>query len=118
MSTETKIKSFIRQFVAMVNGDDAAVVGEKVLRQSISAINTEISALNYKTITLEDAIEEAEETLRCARLNNGRAITSRENYIAELLLSQNLLTKAEEALETHKKTIAFYQKEVKEINKD
>jgi hypothetical protein len=107
MTTSTKVKSFVKQFVATVTGDNADAQAQKVLRQADSALKSQIPSLEGDLIGLEDALETAKEKLALAKINNGKSIEDRSTYIYNLLQSQNNGTSTEEALELHKKKIAF-----------
>jgi len=107
-----KMKSFVKQFVAKIKGDDAEVLAQKALRQADSALKTQIATLNGDTITFEDALEGAKEAQANARINNGNPISDRDAYVENLLDAKNDVTDAEEALTCHKAKIAFLQGEL------
>ena len=106
-----KTKSFVKEIVALLKGDDAEATGQKVLRQADSAFKTQIASLTGDTIALEDRLEDAKEALRLARLNNGQLIVDRNSYIRLLLHAQNLIVDAEEALEAHNHKLAFLREQ-------
>ena len=110
MSVSTT-KSFVKEVIAILKGDDAEATGQKILRQADSAFKTQIASLTGDTISLEEDVEEAKESLRLARLNNGELISNRNNYISNLLSSQNKLVDAEEALEAHFSKLNFLQEQ-------
>ena len=101
------MKSFVKEVVAILQGDNAEATAQKILRQADSAFKAQIASLNGDTIALEDRMEDAKEKLRLAKLNNGEQITDRNQYIRNLLNAKNALTEAEEVLEIHKETIEF-----------
>ena len=105
------VKSFIRQFAALVKGDTAEQQAEKVFRQAQSAYSSTIATLEGDTVALEDTVTACEEALASARLNNGAMITRREDFIQNVLNRKNELTTAEEALKKHKAKIAFLKEE-------
>jgi hypothetical protein len=51
-----KTKSFVKEIVALLKGDDAEATGQKVLRQADSAFKTQIASLTGDTIALEDRL--------------------------------------------------------------
>lgn len=102
-----KIKSFVKQFTAIVTGDSATAQAEKALRQADSALKTHIAILVGDTISKEDAVSGAEEQLALATVNNGRPITNRDGYVQTLLDCKNNLTNAQEALKKHNAKIDF-----------
>jgi hypothetical protein len=107
----SKTKSFVKEVVALLKGDDAEATGQKILRQADSAFKTQIASLTGDTIALEDKVEEAKENVRLARLNNGQPISDRNSYISSLLTAQNRLVEAEEALESHLDKLLFLKEQ-------
>jgi exonuclease VII small subunit len=112
-----KMKSFVKEVVAIIAGDNAEATGQKILRQADSALKTQIASLNGDTIALEDSIEDALEGLKLARVNNGKLITDRNQYVRNLLEAKNKLTDAQDALEAHLEKIAFLQGEYDSLDK-
>ena len=104
---KTKVTSFVNQFLAYVKGDTDQVQAEKVFRKAKSALEVSISSLTGDTVNFEDAIIEAEENLKAARVNHGIAISDRAAYVSSLLSAKNRLTTAQENLEAHNQKIAF-----------
>ena len=102
-----KTNAFVEGVVAILKGADSKATGEKILRQADSAFKAQIASLTGDTISLEDKVEDAEEALRLARLNNGRLISDRNHYISALLDAKNNLTAAQEELDAHNAKLAF-----------
>ena len=107
----SKTKSFVKECIAILKGDDAEATAQKILRQADSAFKTQIASLTGDTIALEDKLEDAVEALRLARLNNGKLITDRSSYISNLLRAKNNVTDAEEALEAHVTKLDFLKEQ-------
>lgn len=107
-----KIKSFVKGFVALVKGDDVTAAAEKAFRQASSALKSQINSLEGDTVTFEDAVTDAKEAQGNARINNGVAITNRDQYVKNLLNAKNKVTDTEEALEIHTKKIEFLRDEL------
>jgi hypothetical protein len=118
MNTVGKMKSFVKQFIAKIEGDDATVRAEKALRQADSALKTQIATLTGDTINLEDAVEAAKEAQANARINNAEPITDREYYVQKLLGAKNDVTEAQEELDTHKAKIAFLASELASLSEE
>ena len=112
-----KMKSFVKEVVAIISGDNAEATGQKILRQADSALKTQIGSLNGDTISLEDRVEDAQESLTLARVNNGKLITDRNQYVRSLLDAKNALNIAEGALEAHLEKIAFLQEQYDSLDK-
>ena len=111
------MKSFVKEVVAIIKGDDAEVTGQKILRQADSALKTQIASLTGDTIALEDKVEDAKEKLRLARVNNGVIIADRNQYISNLLYAKNSLTDAEDTLGSHLEKQNFLQEEYYSLDK-
>jgi hypothetical protein len=103
------MKSFVRQFIAVVKGDDAEATAQKALRQADSALQAQIASLKGDTIALEDAVTAAKENEELATVNSGKTITHREHYVKGLLDSKNAVILAEETLKNHKEKIAYLE---------
>ena len=112
-----KMKSFVKEVVAIISGDNAEATGQKILRQADSALKTQIASLNGDTISLEDKVEDAQEALRLARVNNGKLITDRNQYVRNLIDAKNALVDSEEALELHLEKIVFLQEQYDSLDK-
>ena len=112
------MKLFVKQFIAEVKGDDAEALGLKVLRQANSGLNTSISNLGGDTIGLEDFLEETKENQNKARLNYGKSILNREDYVSNLLKAKNKVTDAEEALSTHLAKIEFLKSQLAALDEE
>jgi hypothetical protein len=106
-----KMKSFVKQFVSIVKGNDAEALAQKALRQADSALKSQIASLVGDTVNFEDRLEEAKEAQVSARVNHGKPITNRESYVRDLISAKNNVTLAEENLKEHKEKIAFLEAE-------
>ena len=113
-----KMNSFVKQFVAAVKGDDVEVQAQKAWRSAESALKVQIAAREGDTINLEDAVEQAKEKLNNARINGGKPITDRAEYIEDLINAKNALTDAEIYLEAHMEELSFLKEEYKSLNEE
>lgn len=112
MTTSTKIKSFAKQVISVLKGDDAEATAQKVLRKVDSSLQVQIASLTGDLISLEDLLETAKEELSLARINRGVLFTDGSGYINRLLTAKNKVTDAEEDLKLHKETIDFLKSEL------
>lgn len=113
----SKLMTFVEQFVALVQGDDAKVLAVKVRRKASSAIATQLAVSRGRLIGAEEALETAQENLMKARLNNGLAITGDgESYVSNLISAQNSAEDAKEALESLQEKIAFLEEQLKIVD--
>lgn len=111
-----KVNSFVKSFVAIVQGDDATAQAEKAKRQADNALKTNISALNFETSAFEDTLESAKENEAKATVNNGQPITSKESYVRNLLDARNAVTNAEQALSRHQAKISFLKEKLDSLD--
>lgn len=111
-----KVKSYVKQFAAILTGDNAEATAQKALRASDSALRTQIASLTGDNIGLEDALEQAQENEKMALLNNGKVPTDRNQYVRSLLDARNAVIDAQEALEDHKEKIAYLQGKLEELS--
>jgi tetratricopeptide (TPR) repeat protein len=111
-----KMNSFIKQFVALVQGDDATVQAEKAYRSASAALTAHIAVAKADLLGHQEEVEKAKETLTEARLNSGKVISNRDNYVDALVNAKNALLKAEDALEAHEEYIAFLEAELEVLN--
>lgn len=109
---KTNLQSFVAQFVAVVKGDDAAVLAEKVYRQRQAALISHLASYKGDLVDLEVAVEDAQEKFNKFRLNNGTMIENRRSYITSLIAAKEAITDAEEALVSQKETIKFIEEEI------
>ena len=114
-SKET-IKSFIKEFQAVVKGETTTVQAEKTLRSAKSALQVQISNMEGDLITYEDAVETAKKGLKLARVNNGKVIESRGMYVTNLILAKNSLNQAEEELKDHHEVLEFLRSEITKLD--
>lgn len=112
------IKSFVKQFIASVTGDDVQAQAEKTFRQAQSALKSQIASLDGDTINLEESVKEAQDALEGAKINNGELIDDRNYYVSNLISAQNSVTEAEEDLAAHKTKIEFLKKTLAELEAD
>jgi hypothetical protein len=114
VNTSATVKSFIKGFVALVQGDTAEATAQKVFRQVQSALNTQIAIMNGDLVAKEEAVTDAKEAYNKARLNNGKELASadRTQYVRNLVSANNAVKEAEEALDAHKETLEFLKSEL------
>lgn len=106
-----KLNSFVKQFSAILKGDDNEAKALKVWRQCESAFKVQIAALGGDLIRKEDSVSQAEEKLAKVLVNGGNEINDRDQYIANLISAKEGLKVAEKQLAAHKETIAFLEEQ-------
>ena len=110
--SKSNLKSFVDQFVAAVEGDNAKVLAEKTYRQRKSALTSHISSYQGDTIDHEDNLSSAKENFEKARINFGEVIVDRQAYISQLMAAKRNVLDAKESLEDHLEMIDFLKKEL------
>jgi len=118
MSTAKVMNSFVKQFIAVIKGDDAEATAQKVWRQANSALTSQISSMKGDLIGKEDKVIEAKEALSLARVNNGKSISDRNKYIQDLTNAKNKLTEAEKELNNFNNLIKFLEDELSSLSKE
>jgi hypothetical protein len=101
------MKSYVKEFLARVAGDQDAVLAEKNYRQAASALKLQLSKLEAKRIDDEDAVETAFEKLNEAKYQT-KLISDRTGYITGLKTAKDNLTKAQAELDATKEAIYFF----------
>jgi hypothetical protein len=119
-NTTVVVKSFVKQFAALLQGDTAEVTAQKVFRQVQSSLNTQIAVMNGDLVAKEDAVTDAKEELNKARLNYGRELASsdRTAYVRNLINKKNAVESTQEALDTHLDTLAFLKRELSNLESE
>jgi len=113
------MKSFVKQFVALVKGDDATVVAEKNYRKAKAALETQLAIAKGDLVTYETELEDAQETVANALVNNGENIGSdSEGYVGRLLNAEEAVSEAEDNLESHKLLIKFFEDKLNELDSE
>jgi hypothetical protein len=111
----TQLTTFVKEFLAIIKGDDAEAKAQKAYRSAMSALKTQISSLEGDTIKFEDEVEEAESKFNLAKVNSGEPIVDRNKYVQNLLVARRQLIDAEEALENHLEKIEVLRSTFEEI---
>lgn len=111
----TTVKSFIKEFIAHVKGDEVAAKAEKVFRQAESALKSHIASLQGDTIGLEDKVKEAEENAKKSLINFGETIVDRADYVSNLLKKENAAISAKEEHASHLLNVKFLEDKLKSL---
>jgi hypothetical protein len=116
-NTISTMESFVKQFAALVKGDEAEVVAQKTFRQRNSALNTQIAVMTGDLVAKEEAVTDAEEEFQKARLNYGKELKSqdRTSYVRTLVSKKNAIQEAQENLKQHTETLEFLKSELAKL---
>lgn len=115
MST-TKVSSFVKLVLAMIQGDDAQIKAIKIQKKASAALTAQIAVKKAVTLNLEECVEAAQENIAISRVNSGKIIENTDDYLQALISRKKYLDLAEEALQDHLDTIAFLEEELETIN--
>tara|TARA_R110000823_G_scaffold291969_1_gene410792 strand:- start:1227 stop:1574 length:348 start_codon:yes stop_codon:yes gene_type:complete len=107
-----EVSNFVALVVALIQGDDAQVKAIKIQKKAKAALTSQIAVKEAHTLTLEDAVDAAEETMAKVRVNGGDAIISMDTYISRLLEANRFLSSQKESLTAHEEVIAFLKSEL------
>lgn len=103
-----KMKSFIKEVVARVAGDQAEVVAQKNYRKATSAVKSQIAALQAKEVDDEASVDTANENLEIAKFPT-LAITDNKSYISNIKYYQDAIDKANDTLASTRESIAYFE---------
>lgn len=90
----------------------------KVWRKAESGLKVQIAAMEGDTIKLEDDVINAEEGLSLARVNNGKDIINREQYVDQLISAENKRRIAVYALKEHNEQLDFLKDQYATLKKE
>lgn len=111
---QVTVKSFVKSFVALVQGDSAEAQAQKTFRQVQSALNTQIAVMTGDLVSKEEAVSDAQEAFDKARINNGKDLSSSDRYayVRRLIEAKNKVQEAQDALDEHKSTLSFLKEQL------
>jgi len=99
---------FVKEVVARIKGDDAEVLGAKIARKAISAVEGQIAALQARLVDAEDAVETAEEKLKDAMFPSSM-IHDNKNYCDAIVRAQDTLQVKQTELESVQHSIEVFR---------
>ena len=107
-STASKVtKTWVKQFIALATGNDEEADAQLAKRQALAGLKAQIATMEGEEINKEQLVTDASEKLEKAKLNYGKPITNRTDYVSHLIKCKNTLTEAEESLMNHRETLEF-----------
>ena len=112
-----KLNSYVKQTLAMLDGNTDEVTAQKNYRLASSALKMQISALEGKQVKAETDVEAAEDNLKSAKFPT-EIISDTEAYIKNIKRSQDKLDELKEDLENIKESITYFVNLQKEYNKE
>jgi hypothetical protein len=109
------VSNFFKQTIAVITGDNAALIAAKNERKSNSALNGQIAALIAKQVDDESAVEDAKDALRLAKVPK-ELIFDNKFYVDRIKRAQEIVDRAEETLEDTTGSIAYFEAIVKDLS--
>lgn len=103
------MKSFVKQVIARLSGDEAEVTAQKNYRKASSAVKSQLAALEAKLVDDEVKLEEATEALDNAKFPT-LSISNNQSYVEKIRDAQADVEDAEEALKQTQESIGYFQK--------
>jgi len=113
------MNTFVKQIIAMITGDTATETAMKIKRQAESALKVQIANREAETVNLESAVEDAKAEQLKAFANYGKTMETTEaraDYVRTLVLAEQRISDAEEALEIHLTTLEFLRGKLAEVS--
>lgn len=101
-------KSFVREVLARIKGDNVTVIAEKNYRKAEAAINGQIAALKAKLVEEEGHVDDAQEALDNAKYPT-EPIASADSYVKNIKEKQEKFDSAKEALENVNSSLKYYE---------
>lgn len=117
------VKSFIKQFVAHVKGDNVAIMAEKVFRQAETSLRIHISVFEGKVQQMESNIDTAYESAKKALINEGSIIIKNDieqdsaDYVNKILTKEKEIETATANHLKHSKILEILKAKLQELYK-
>ena len=104
----TKVKSYVKEVLARITGDEKAVIAEKNYRKASAAAKGQIASLEAKLVGAEDQLDNANEALVVAKYPT-TSIGEGKNYIQGIIDAQASVDNAQKNVDDIKASIKFNQ---------
>jgi hypothetical protein len=101
-------KSFLKEVIARVKGDQAEVVAQKNYRKATSAINSQLATLKAKEVDDEAAVDQAKENLDNAKFPT-TLISDNKYYVGDIKKQFDALEQAKETLTATRDSIKYFE---------
>lgn len=114
----TKIKSYVKQALAHLKGDDDGVIAQRNYRRSVAAVKGQKSALEAKLVTDETRVEIAKEQLLKAKYPGKEMTGDSEEYLSLIYEAEEEVEITEEILKNTTADIAKMQALLDEFERE
>lgn len=108
--------TFIETLKAYIKGDDESIKSLKIQKKAKSLLKIEIANIDNAIIKQQDAIENAEEKLKEAKMNFGSTEFNDDEYVNTIVKHRNNLTEAQEKLENFEEHKIYLEELLKEVS--
>lgn len=113
----SKVKSFIKEVLAQLTGDQDTVIAERNYRTGKATVRGQISSLETDVINQEVAVEQAEEEFLKAKYPTER-IENGEAYLNSIYDAKDNLENVRAELEATKASIEYWTKLLVEFDEE
>ena len=110
------MKSFVKEVMARLKGDDDKVVAERNFRKANAAVRGQISSLESKKVDLEVKLDEASDELLAAKYPTS-PIQDASQYVRTIAAKQSNVDRATEELEEVEESLDYFENLSAEFNK-
>lgn len=112
MSTSKKGQLFVKEVVARIKGDDAEALANKIARKALSAVESQIAALNARQVDLENTVEDNQDKLKEAKFPT-TMFSENASYIHTIKRAQDQLDASVADLEDVKESLKYFNELLK-----
>lgn len=102
------VKSYVKQVLAQLTGDQNAVVAERNYRTAKASVKGQVAALEARLVKEETAVEKANEDLFKAKYPTTE-ISDGEYYLENIVSAQETADYAQAKLDSTNKSIEFFK---------
>lgn len=110
-----KVKSFVNEVLARINGDTDKAIAQKNYRKADAAVKGQISSLESRKVDAEVALETAEEELADAKYP-ATLIGDNSDYIRGIVRRQEKVDEAKEELDEVNESLNYFKSLHSEFN--
>lgn len=111
------IKSYVKLVLAQLTGDQNTIVAERNYLTAKATIKGQVAALEAERVKLENAVDDATETLHKAKYPTTK-ITNGEEYLDNIQNAQASLSHYQGQLDDNTHSIEYFTKLQEEFDKD
>lgn len=111
------VKSYIKETLARLTGDQDTVIAEKNFRKNSAAVRGQIAALEAQLVNAEDGLDTAKEALMTTKYPTTLS-TGGQSYISAIARANEAVELKQAEVDQIKASIKFNQDLLEEFNKE